>query len=55
MSMSIATMEEEIVDVNLRLNQAVTQQFSKISSGIVSNFQRLGSYFKTGPLFLGFI
>ena len=32
--MSIATMEEEIVDVNVRKNQAVTQQFSRTSSGI---------------------
>ena len=37
-----AKMEEEIVDVNVRLNQAVRQQFSKTSSGIALNFQRPG-------------
>ena len=31
-----------IVDVNVRLNQAVTQQFSGTSSGITLNFQRPG-------------
>ena len=40
--MSTATMEEEIVDVNMRLNQAVRQQFSRTSSGIALNFQRPG-------------
>ena len=34
--MSITTMEEEIVDVNVRLNQAVRQQVSRTSSGIRS-------------------
>ena len=42
LSMSIATMEGEIVDVNVRLNQDVRQQFSRTSSGITSNFQRPG-------------
>ena len=37
--MSIAIMEEEIVDVNVRLNQAVTQQVLR-TSGIA--FQRSG-------------
>ena len=40
--MSIATMEGEIVDVNARLNQAVTQQFFRMSSGIALNFQKPG-------------
>ena len=34
--MSITTMEEEIVDVNVRLNQVVRQQVSRTSSGICS-------------------
>ena len=38
LSMSIATMEEEIVDVNVRLNPAIRQQFSRTSSGIALNF-----------------
>ena len=42
LSMSIATMEEEIVEANVRLNQAVRQQFSRTSSGIALNFQRPG-------------
>ena len=37
-----AKMEEEIVDVNVGLNQAVRRQFSKISSRIALNFQRPG-------------
>ena len=41
LSMSIATMEEEIVDVSVRLNQAMKQRFPKIiSSYIALNFQR---------------
>ena len=40
--MSIATIEEEIVDVNVRLNQFVTQQFFRTSSIIAFNFQRPG-------------
>ena len=36
--MSIATIEEEIVDVNVRLNQVVTQQFFRTSSGITFEF-----------------
>ena len=39
---SIVTMEEEIVDVNVKLNQDVTQQFSRTTSGIALNFHRLG-------------
>ena len=31
-----------IVDVNVRLNQAVTQQYSRTSSGITLNFQGPG-------------
>ena len=42
LSMSIVTMEGEIVDVNVRLKQVVRQQFSITSSDIVSNFQRPG-------------
>ena len=34
--MSIATMEEEIVDVYVRLNQAVSQQLFRTSSGSYS-------------------
>ena len=43
-NMFIATMEEEIVDVNVRLNQVVTQKFFRTSSGICMalNFQRPG-------------
>ena len=39
LSMSIV-MEEEIVDVNIRLKQVMRQLFSRTSSGIASNFQR---------------
>ena len=47
--MSIATIEEETVDVNVRLNQVVTQQFFRTSSlGIALNFQRLGGYVLQG-------
>ena len=46
LSMCYATMEGEIVDVNVGLNQVVRQQFSR------HNFH-LGSYFKTGLLFVG--
>ena len=42
--MSMATMEEEIVDVSVRLNQAM-RMISKTSSYIAVSFQ---SYFKTG-------
>ena len=48
--MSIATMEEEIVDVNVRLSQGVRQQFSRTSLGIALNSRGLGSYFKTGTI-----
>ena len=40
--MSIATMEEEIIDVNVRFNQAVRQRFSRRLSGIALDFQRPG-------------
>ena len=40
LSMSITTMEGEIVDINVRLNQVVRQQFSRTSSGIALNFLR---------------
>ena len=46
-------MEEEIVDVNVRLNQAVRPRFSRPSSDTALNFQSPGSYFKSGPLFVG--
>ena len=39
--MSTATMEEETVEVNVRLNQAVRQQIFRTSSDIALNFQRL--------------
>ena len=39
-SMSIATMEEEIVGVTLRLNQAGHESNFKTSSFIALNFQR---------------
>ena len=45
-SMSFATTEGEIVDVNVGLNQVVRQQFSR------HNFH-LGNYFKTGLQFVG--
>ena len=35
LSMSITLLEEEIVDVNVRLNQAVRQQFARILSDIL--------------------
>ena len=41
LSMSIATMVGEIVDVNVRLNQVMRQQFSRTSSGI-TEFKRPG-------------
>ena len=53
LSKSIATMEGEIVDVNVRLNQVVRQQFFRASSGIVLHSRDLGSYFKIGPSFVG--
>ena len=39
LSMSIATLEEEIVDVTVRLNQAVRQRFSRTPSGMALDFQ----------------
>ena len=42
-----------IVGVNGTSNQAVIQQFSRISPGVDLNFQRPGLYFKTGPSFVG--
>ena len=53
LQLSTATLEKEFVDVNLRLNQAVRQQFLSTSSGVVLISRGLGSYFKTGPLFVG--
>ena len=51
--MSIATMEEETIDVNVKLNQSVREQFSRALSGIALNFQMSGySYFKTGQTFV---
>ena len=56
--MSTATVEEEIVDVSVRFNQAMRQrqQFPKIiSSCIALNFHRgLSRYFKTASSFIGF-
>ena len=46
LSMSFATMEGEIIDVNVGLNQVVRQQFSR------HNFH-LSNYFKTGLSFVG--
>ena len=37
LSMSIVTMEGEIVDVNVRLKQVVQQLFSRTTSGITSH------------------
>ena len=45
-------MEEEIVDFNVRLNQAVRQRFSRPTPDTALNFQSLGSHFKSGPLFI---
>ena len=47
--MSIATMEEEIVGVSVRLNQAIRQQFP------ISQRPGYGRYFKTGLSFVGFM
>ena len=56
--MSTATIEEEIVDVSVRLNQAMRrrQQFPEIiSSCIALNFHGgLSSYFKTASSFVSF-
>ena len=37
--MSIAMLKEEIVDVNVRLNQAMRQQFARTLSDIPMKFQ----------------
>ena len=37
--MSTAMLEEEMVDINLRLNQAVRQQFARTLSDITMKFQ----------------
>ena len=37
--MSVAMLEEENVDVNERLNQAVRQQFARTLSDVTMNFQ----------------
>ena len=39
LSMSITMLEEEIVDVNVRLNQAVRQQFARTLSDVTINLQ----------------
>ena len=44
--LSFATMEGEIIDVNVGVNQVVRQRFSRY------NFH-LGNYFKTGLSFVG--
>ena len=52
LSMFIVTIEGEIVDVNVSLNQVVRQQFSRTSSGITLNFQRPGFLIQTGLSFV---
>ena len=37
--MSIAMLEEKIIDINLRLNQAVRQQFATTLSDVTMKFQ----------------
>ena len=37
--MSTAMVEKEIVDINLRLNQAVRQQFARTLSDVTMKFQ----------------
>ena len=37
--MSIAMLEEEIVDVNVKLNQALRQQFARTLSDVTMNLQ----------------
>ena len=39
LSMSITMLEEETVDVNVRLNQAVRQQFARTLSDVTMKFQ----------------
>ena len=39
LSTSITILEEEIVDVNVRLNQTVRQQFARTLSDITINLQ----------------
>ena len=45
-SMSFATMEREIIDVNVGLNQVARQRFFRHSF-------HLGNYFETGLSFVG--
>ena len=40
--MSIVTLEEEIIDINVRLNQTMRQWFLRTSSGAALKFQRPG-------------
>ena len=40
--MSIVTLEEEIIDINVRLNQAMRRWFLRTSSGAALKFQRPG-------------
>ena len=52
LSMSIATMEEEIVNISVKLNQAIRQQFSrKFCKAQFWISRSLSSYFKIGQLF----
>ena len=37
--MSVAMLEEENVDVNVRLNQVMRQQFARTLSDVTMNFQ----------------
>ena len=47
--LSISTAKlKEIVDINVRLNYAVRQQFSRTLSGVALSFQGLDNYFKFG-------
>ena len=39
MCMSITMLEEEIVDINVRLNQAVRQEFARTLSDVTINLQ----------------
>ena len=53
LSMSVATMKEKIVDVSVRLNQAMRQQFPRHHHAYLCLSRGLTSYFKTGPSFVG--
>ena len=47
LSMSIATMKKEIVDVSVRLNQAMRQQFPNI---VIHSFEFLEAWVDTSRL-----